>query len=229
MNLFRKREKEPYYTNPILLPVPFLVIYIVNLTLNCGWLIAFDREQLELAFAILFLIALTLVICLFFSYRSLDRETDVLIKMERKSDVWLTRLLVQNGLSIYATWTTIATHLNLAFVLAYRSAHDIGVKNSSTIALSVLSGVILIFLVTDWFFLDRYTRYTFTPYLVLIWALFGVLSKNYEAGARNTTFTMVLIGVSGAAALVKLFLMIWRHCRKTENGDKITDTTDVTI
>ncbi|XP_060596623.1 uncharacterized protein LOC132750632 [Ruditapes philippinarum] len=229
VNLFRKRESEPYYTNPVLLPVPFLVSYLVNQALNCGWLVAFDREQLELALAILFLIVVTLLICLFFSYRNLNREIDVLIKQERKSDVWLTRFLVQNGLGIYATWTAIATHLNFGFVLAYRSAHDIGVKNSSTIALGVLSGFILLFLVTDWVFLDRYTRYTFTPYLVLVWALYGVLVNNYESGARNTIFTIVLLAISGVAALVKLFLMFWRHCRRTEDGVKITDSTGIRV
>ena len=229
VNLFRKSEKGPYYTYPVLLPVSFLVSYLVNMVCNCGWLVSFDREIMELALALLFLITVTLYVCLFFSYRSLDRAIDILIKQDRKSDVWLTRFLVQNGLSMYATWCTIATLLNFAFVLTYRSSHDISQQNASTVSLSILSAIIVVFLLTDWVFLDRYTRYTFTPYIVLVVALTGSLAKNYEAGARNTTITIVLLAISGVAALVKTFLLFWRHIRKTEDGVKITDTEGIHV
>ncbi|XP_045208580.2 uncharacterized protein LOC123560457 [Mercenaria mercenaria] len=229
VNLFRKSEKGPYYTYPVLLPVPYLASYLLNLGFNCGWMVAFDREILELALALLFLITVTLYVCLFFSYRNLNRGIDILIKQERKSDVWLTRFLVQNGLSMYATWCTIATLLNLAFVLTYRSSHDIGQQNASTVSLSILSVAIVAFLVADWVFLDRYTRYTFTPYIVLVVAFTGSIAKNYEEGARNTIFTIVLLAVSGAAALVKIVLLFWRHCRKTEDGVKITETEGIKV
>ncbi|XP_060606052.1 uncharacterized protein LOC132758397, partial [Ruditapes philippinarum] len=229
VNLFRKSEKGPFYTYPVLLPVPFLVSYLLNLVFNCGWLISFDREILELAAVLLFLITVTLYVCLFFSYRYLDRSIDILIKQERKTDVWLTRFLVQNGLSMYATWCTIATLLNFAIVHTYRSSHDIGQQNASTVSLSILSAAIVVFLVTDWVFLDRYTRYTFTPYIVLVMALTGSLTKNYEAGARNTTITIVLLAISGVAALVKTFLLFWRHIRKTQDGVKITTTDGIQV
>ncbi|KAL4229136.1 hypothetical protein ACF0H5_012174 [Mactra antiquata] len=229
VNLFRKSEKGPYYTYPVLLPVPYHVIYIANLVLNCGWLLAFDREILELACALLFLITVTLYACLFFSYRHLDQGTAILVKQDRKSDVWLTRFLVQNGLSMYATWCTIATLLNLAFVLSYRSAYDIGQRNASTVSLSILSAIVLVFLVTDWFFLDRYTRYTFTPYIVLVMAFTGSISKNYDAGARNTIFTIVLLSIAGLASVVKCTLMIWRHCKRTEDSVIITKSDGVKV
>lgn len=229
INLFRKSEKGPYYTYPVLRPVPFLISYLINMASNCGWMVAFDREQLELSLALLLLITVTLYICLFFSYRSLDRGMDVLVKQKRKADVWLTRFLDQNGLSIYATWVTIASLLNLTFVLQYRSAFDISQQNAATISLGILSAIIAGFLIADWLFLDRYTRYTFTPYLVLIVALTGSLVKNYSEGARNTIFTIVLLAVAGAATLVKIVLLVWRHFRKTVNGVVITDTSGIKV
>lgn len=229
VNLFRKTEQGPFYTKPILMPVPFLVSYLFNMAFNCTWMIVFDREILEAACAVLFLITVTLIICLIFSYRNLDKGMDVLIKQERKSDVWLTRFLVHNGLSIYATWCTIATLLNFAFVLTYRSSHDISQKDASTVSLSILAVIIVLFLVGDWCFLDRYTRYTFTPYLVLVVALTGSISKNYDEGARNTIFTIVLLAVSGVAAFVKCFLLFYRHFRKTENGVIVTDTSGIKV
>jgi len=222
INLFRKTDQGPLYANPVLMNVPFLVSYLINLALNCTWLITFDREILEAAFTVLALMIVTLIIPLVFSYRALDANMDVLVKQERKKDVWLTRMLVHNGLSMYATWCTIATLLNLAMVLTYRSSHDISQQDASTTSLSVLSAAILVFLIADWFVLDRYTRYTFTPYIVLVVALTGSLTKNYEEGARNTTFTIVLLAVAGFAAIVKCFLIIWRHCKHTTDGVVIT-------
>lgn len=223
VNLFRKTEEgKPFYTHPVLLSAPFLGIYIFNLMLNCTWLVTFDREFLEVSCAVLFLMCVTLYACLFISYRNLDRNMDVLVKENRKTDVWLTRLFVQNALGIYATWCSIATLLNLGFVLTYRSAHDIGQRNASTIVLGILTAGILVFLVTDFAFLDRYTRYTFTPYIVLVMALSGSLSKNYEEGARNSIFTVALLALAVVAAIVKCFLLFWRHFKHTTEGVKIS-------
>ncbi|KAH3826090.1 hypothetical protein DPMN_127982 [Dreissena polymorpha] len=199
------------------------------MALNCVWMVVFDREIMEAALAVLFSMCVTLYICMFISYRKLDQSVQVLEKQSRFSDVWLTRMLVQNGLGIYATWCTVATHLNLAFVLVYRSAHDISNQDACTIALGILSAIIVLFIVTDWFFLDRFSRYTFTPYLVLVVAFAGSLSKNYEEGARNTTFTIVLLAVSGFATVVKFILLDYRHCRRTEGGVRISDESIVKV
>ena len=43
----------------------------------------------------------------------------MLTKKKYKIDLWITRLLVPNGLVIYATWLTAATHINLGIVLQY--------------------------------------------------------------------------------------------------------------
>ena len=185
-------------------------------------MIVFDREILPAAFAVLFLMVVTLIIPLVFSYRALDRSMNILVKQERKVDVWLTRLFVQNGLSMYATWCTIATLLNMAMVITYRSATDIDQRDASTASLSVLAAVILVFLATDWFVLDRYTRYTFTPYIVLIVGLTGSIAKNYDEGARNTIFTTVLLALAGVSALVKCILVVWRHFKYTTDGVMIT-------
>ncbi|KAH3826211.1 hypothetical protein DPMN_128107 [Dreissena polymorpha] len=182
------------------------------MALNCVWMVVFDREIMEAALAVLFTMCVTLYICMFISYRKLDQSVQVLEKQSRFSDVWLTRMLVQNGLGIYATWCTVGTHLNLAFVLVFRSAHDISNQDACTIALGILSAIIVLSIVTDWFFLDRFSRYTFTPYLVLVVAFAESLSKNYEEGARNTIFTIVLLAVSGVASVVKFIFLVYRHC-----------------
>ena len=213
VNLFRKTDLGPAYAHPSIISVPFCFVYFCNMCFNAGWMVLWDRQVLEAAFAFLFLIALTLYICLVLAYRGLDRNANSLMKQNRKKDIWLVRLLVHNGLGIYATWTTIATLLNLAIVITYRSNPAIKQDIASTVALGVLSLEIIVFLITDLTILDRYTRYTVTPYIVLIVALTGSITKNWTPGARNSIFTAVLLGVACCAAILKLFLIIWRHIR----------------
>lgn len=53
----------------------------------------------------------------------------------------LSSLQIQNGIAIYATWTTIASLLNLTIVLTYDAS--MSHADSATLALSVLSIVLI--------------------------------------------------------------------------------------
>ena len=214
VNIFRKTEQGPAYNNPVLLPAPFLILYSVLVILTASWLIAFDREELEASFAILLLVALSLITCLMLTYRSLDRGMDTLLKQGRQVDIWLMRGLVHNGLAIYGTWCCIATMLNFNFLLLYRSANDIGLETTSTITLSVLTVLIVAFVVTDLVFLDRYSRYTVTPYIVLMVAFAGSVSKNFVAGRTNSIFTAVLLAIAVTMLIVKLVVLTVRHIKR---------------
>lgn len=88
-------------------------------------LFLFDRDIIEAALAALFIIPLTLCGCLWISYRSLDAAAPNLASQGRRIDVWLVRAFVHNGLGIYATWTAIATLLNLAIVIRYGYVEEI--------------------------------------------------------------------------------------------------------
>ena len=61
--------------------------------------------------------------------------------------------IIHNGFGIYATWTTIATLLNLAIYLTY----DVGVEQyiASTISLSVLALEIVAFAFIDNIYLEK--------------------------------------------------------------------------
>ncbi|KAL3836105.1 hypothetical protein ACJMK2_021558 [Sinanodonta woodiana] len=219
--IFRKTPLGPAYLYPQVLPCSFLAVYILNMFLNIGWLFLFDREIIEAALADIFMMSVTLYICLFLTYRAFDQNVVQLIKEGRRYDIWFIRILVHNGLAIYATWVSIATLLNLAHTLTYRSAHDIGQNIASTISLAVLSAEILVFYISDLVFLDRYARYTVTPYLVLVVALSGCISKNYVAGARNSIYLAVLLAVAATMTVVKLVALIYRHITQGINVNNV--------
>lgn len=117
---------------------------------------------------------------------------------DRTHDIWLTRGLVHNGLGIYTAWATIATLLNLAVVISY-SSHDIGVVTASIVALVLLTSKLVGFIVLDLLVLDRFSRFNFTPYIVVVVALSGSIANNWDPDTMLFAFTAFLLGLSGTA------------------------------
>ena len=74
----------------------------------------------------------------------------------------LQRVLVQNSLAVYATWTTIASLLNVNAAFQYFGPYDAETTSATLCAL-------LLFIVIGWFILENTvfyaeTRYVFTIY-----------------------------------------------------------------
>ena len=162
--------------------------------------------------------ALTLYICVFITHRNLFNSIQTLKEQERNLDIWLERFLVHNGLIFYTTWVTIATLLNFGIALHYEWGVELYL--ASTIPLACLSLVIVCWFVLETFVLDKYVRYTLSEYIVLMVALAGSLSKNFDLDTnyRNSIFTVVLLAVAGLFALVKLVVMIYRHRKYPIHG-----------
>lgn len=131
-------------------------------------------------------------------------------------------LQIQNGVAIYATWTTIASLVNLTIVLQYDA--KVSSTDAATISLSILTVVvaawyvqikqiyillyftviedqnmdIMLFLfhylrfVLENFVLDKHVRFILTIYPVVIWALTGVFTENYNVA--DPTRTNIFVG-----------------------------------
>ncbi|XP_042187597.1 uncharacterized protein LOC103175372 [Callorhinchus milii] len=173
-------------------PYPFFIIWIINNLFNIGWIFLWDREYLITALVFLALIAFTNYTALFFSYYALNKQGPWLQK-HSKVDLWLVRILVQNGIVVYATWPTIATLLNFAIELTYSANVDI--YTSGTVALSILAfqvvlWYVLVLFCLENFVLDKYVHYTLTVYPVVIVALSGFLNNNFNINSpsRNNIY-----------------------------------------
>ncbi|KAK5877858.1 hypothetical protein CesoFtcFv8_025327 [Champsocephalus esox] len=210
--IFRKNAYGPVYCSPAVLPHGFFVTWCLNLTLNIAWLFLWDRKLMSAALAFLILIALTNYLMIFFSCIGLDNYGAWLAKYHRV-DLWLHRVLVQNGIAIYATWTTIASLVNLTIVLTADA--EISPANAATISLSVLTVVLLVWTVLENTVLDKHVRYILSIYPAVIWALTGVFSKNYSAAdpSRNNTFTVVLLALACTICAGRIGLVVWRHIK----------------
>ncbi len=113
----------------------------------------------------------------------------------RKTDIWLIRLFVQNGIAFYATWVTIASHLNFVSFITYRL--NANLQDASTAALVLLACFVATYFILENFVLSKYLEFTFSPYAVLIFAFIGILVKNWTYNpTRNNiicAFVMALI------------------------------------
>ncbi|XP_012735598.2 uncharacterized protein LOC105938417 [Fundulus heteroclitus] len=210
--IFRKNAYGYVYCSPAVLPYGFYAFWCLNLVLNISWLFLWDRMFMPAALAFLILIALTNYAVIFFSCYGLSQYGAWLNKYHRV-DLWLHRVLIQNGIAIYATWTTIASLVNLTIVLVY----DANVSNTdgATISLSILTVAVVAWFVLENFVLDKHVRFILTIYPVVIWALTGVFTENYNAAdpTRNNIFIAALLGIACFLFVARILLFTWRQIK----------------
>ncbi|KAM8730988.1 uncharacterized protein AB9X84_025573 [Acanthopagrus schlegelii] len=211
--IFRKNAYGYVYCSPAILPQGFFQTWCLNLALNTGWLFLWDRRLMIPALIFLILIALTNYMVIFFACHGLH-SYGAWLKKYHKVDLWLHRVLVQNGIAIYATWTTIASLVNLTIVLT-RDA-NMSQTNAATLSLSVLTVLLFVWFILENSVLDKYVRYILTIYPSAIWALTGVFTKNYDAAnpTRNNIFIVALLASACALFVARIVLVTWKNINR---------------
>ncbi|XP_026035047.1 uncharacterized protein LOC113028811 [Astatotilapia calliptera] len=212
--LFRKLNGYGYvYCTPAVLPYGFFISWCLNMGVNIGWLLVWDRELMIPALVFLILIICTNYSMICFICHGIHVYGAWLNKYH-KADLWLLRVLVQNGVMIYTTWTTVATLLNLTIVLAYET--DMSQDDAATLSYSLLTILLLGWFVLENLVLDKHVRYVCITYPVVIWALSGNLDKNYDAESpsRNGVFIAVLLAAACVLFVIRVSLVVWRHIKQ---------------
>ncbi|KAJ8418737.1 hypothetical protein AAFF_G00002360 [Aldrovandia affinis] len=162
---------------------------------------------------VLALVAFTNYLMVFFSCYGLHTYGAWLNKYHRV-DLWCLRVLVQNGICVYTTWTTIATLINFNIVLSYEAG--VSISDGGTVCLSILLTEVITWFILENFVLEKHVRYILTIYPVVIMALAGNMTKNYDSTApsRNGVFIAVLLAVACTTFVVRVALVIWRHLKQ---------------
>lgn len=208
-----RRVRDSYIYQLSALPVSVYAIYIINNLANIAWIIIWDREYMIAALCVIVITPFTLYICLAISWRRLYQNIEFLSKNGATKEIWFIRFFIQNGMAFYAAWVTVASLINLVIVLVYEA--NVDQELASTIALGVLSFELVLWYILDNFVLDKYVRYTFSPYITLVIALSGCFTKNYNLDTmyRNSIFILVLLCVAAVALVSKIITLIIRHIR----------------
>ncbi|XP_053739708.1 uncharacterized protein LOC128769760 [Synchiropus splendidus] len=195
-----------------LLPYAFYFSWLSNMVLNMIWLLVWDREAMLASLVVLVLVTLSCYAALFFCCFATDYY-GLWLQTYYPRDLAGLRILVQNGLALYATWVSIASLINFSVVL-----HLWGVVKSTaaTASLCILFAELVAWFILENWVLDRWVRYILTVYPVVIVALVGNLYKHYDPQdpSPNSIFMVALLVVACVLLVSKVCTVIWRHKRR---------------
>ncbi|KAK7881774.1 hypothetical protein WMY93_030183 [Mugilogobius chulae] len=208
--LCRRTAYDWMYTTPAALPYGFHISLLANLCLNITFLFLFDREVL---FSVMFtsgLMTVTDYTLLIFSCHGLKIYGAWLYKYHR-IDLWLYRILVQNGVALYATWGTLSTLLNLTIYLQHQ-------KGASRCDCATVSQLLLLMILFVWFlfenfYFDEHVRYIFTIYPVIMLWLSGNID-NLDPRTHNFFFGVIILIICCLLFLARVILVSWRHHKR---------------
>ncbi|KAG7165554.1 hypothetical protein Hamer_G022983 [Homarus americanus] len=209
--LCRRNAVGPVYVTPAVLTSSFLITYTFNLLGNIAWLFVWDHNLIVYSSAVLWFISLTNWIALGMIHYSLYRHGPWMCR-HAKVDMWMYRILWHNGLALYTTWTTVAALLNLGIVL--REVAGMEMQIVVYVVLGSLSGIMVLWFILENTALDRFVRYTVTPYAVVVLAMVGIYIKQYAEATKETGyFIVVLLGVAVFCFVARLGLVVVRACK----------------
>ncbi|XP_070574948.1 uncharacterized protein [Ptychodera flava] len=207
--LCRKNKSDYVYVRPKVLSFPFYICLSINFGLNVAWLLLWDRQYVPASTLALCLICFTLYICIGASHANLYQYLPRMMSSQ-KLDVWCIRILIHNGLAIYATWCTIAALLNIGSTLVYWVG--LSQETAGIICLSVLAFEVVLWAMLEVLVLDRWFRFTLTIWPVVIWALAGSLYENWDLTASTCIYSFVLIVIAGCIFIFRIGVFLWRVC-----------------
>ena len=188
--------------------------FAVSSVINISWLYLFGNELINWALG--FLVGFDLVIYVTISALAIYFFANMTVAS--KTDDRLTRVLVLNGLSFYATWTTIAALVNISIVLQY--TFNVDATTVGTVILTLLAAVLLIYFSLENTILDQYARDVFAVYPVVIWALIGVVAKHWGKSGeeRNSVFALILLLVTVALTFLRGGLLVLFYFFRKREG-----------
>eukprot|EP00794_Sanderia_malayensis_P007775 gene7775-8621_t len=202
-----------------ILPAWFYVSYSIANISNICWLIVWSREHVALSFAILALIGISLEIALYFAMTGLYTYLNEFPKKDalpNRVDVWCVRALVQNGVIFYTAWVSIATCLNFCIALQYEMGVDASVAANCTLAVLLL--IICIWFALENTLFEKYTRFVFVEYIVLIVGLAGIIKKQWSVGESSATFVIILLILSSILLIARLVIIARNEKRHANYG-----------
>ena len=118
---------------------------------------------------------------------------------------------------MFATWGTVASMFNFAVVLTYGTGAKLEV--GSTVSLAIFTLEIIVWWVFDNFVFEKLLRYLYTPYIVILVSIAGIISNNWNPHASNSIFTVSLFGLVSLLTIIKTVLSLYRHFNKPIFGN----------
>lgn len=194
--------------------VPFssqsLVLYACVNVCNIIWILLWGYEFPQYSFPVIFILELLL-------YAAIRNEAQYLFQLEDSAkhfttkecrlrfDLNFARYLILNGMSIYASWITVANLINLAIVLEYYGPFS--ASFAGTVSLVLLAADVVMYFILENTVVGNFAQYVFVVYPTLIWATSGVVYAHAKTsgGGLNELIALVLLVGSVFLLIAKTF------------------------
>ena len=197
-------NKAPLYVGPSFIGSGVYFTFIMSLAAYVGWLFALDRQRLGIALALLVVLFSLLCSCCFLSIRGLRLHGDALYRHGLGRHLRLVRIMLQNGLAIFAAWTALRITLLIPRMLVDWAGMDTDLY--PTVAYAITAAMFLVYLILDWFVLETHMRYIFSPYFMAVLVTLGAFFEIFQGWSRNEIFAIVIVGAIGLATFLKLIM-----------------------
>jgi len=207
--LFRKSDGKPLFMACQFISSLWCLSFSLNILVgNLVWTIVYLSGGLAASALILLIGTVLLIVALVTSVYQLDSQGSDMTKRGLKVDIWVTRILVQNGTALYLGWTSCAALISGVSTLVYKLG--VSMCTACWIALAILLAVLIVWFTLETFAFDRQLRYVFGHYIAYLFALVGIYTKNFDPNVNYEVFAVVLLGLTVVLALAKVVIMIVR-------------------
>ena len=175
-----------------------LVLYACVNVCNIIWILLWGYELPQYSFPVIFILELLL-------YAAIRNEAQYLFQLEDSAnhlttkgdrlrfDLNFARYLILNGMSIYASWITVANLINLAIVLEYYGPFS--ASFAGTVSLVLLAADVVMYFILENTVVGNFAQYVFIVYPTLIWATSGVVyaHSRTSGGELNELIALILL------------------------------------
>ena len=199
-------------------------LFIISCGFNIAWLFLFGNEEFTGSFVVLLLLELTLDAMIGVASYTSYHQTQELIENGQKWDVILTQVFLNNGISVYETWVTIAVQVNFAVALQYD--YDVSRSVASIVALCIILVELGGWFIAEITILDRFVRYTLIVYPVVVWSFAGIIANNYKEGEASSILAVVAICIACCVLVARFVLTIVYHLKRPLHTTVVVAVTE---
>ncbi|XP_039262708.2 uncharacterized protein LOC120338815 [Styela clava] len=207
----RSNKSGVVLANPVVLPIKFHVAWLGTCVFVVLWTFYFLAEQILISAVCLLMTTLFGYACSAINaIATTDNEKQ--LETESPADLICIRVLIQNGLDLFFSWTTVATLIGLAMTLTYdpNVPKNYSQEDAGSICLYILGSLVILWSVLENTKFFSLFKYVYAWYFVLIWALSALIVKNPDVSQKNTIITIVILCVAVVCLAAKITVFCLR-------------------
>ncbi|CAF1298190.1 unnamed protein product [Adineta ricciae] len=216
VNIWRTTSIGYLYNHPYTLHVAIFVLFIVNMLLNALWLFLWDRLKFGLSTIVIYAMLATIVAATVLDHVFLWNNRWDYIQLDKTSDIWIMRFIVLNGHAVYSAWLLVAASLNFTIWLKKKLPLN-GEGWATTISLIFVAIGICVYWILENFVFPSQMAYTWSPWLVWLVALIGILAKHWRLLKEKSLNQILIVIISVLCVIlfsVKIILFAVRYTRQ---------------